>query len=314
MPLNIKTNLPAIKLLLENENIFVMDELRASTQDIRPLEILILNLMPIKEDTELELLRMLSNSPIQANIELLRIKSHTSKNTEQSHLNSHYVIFDDIKHKKFDGMIITGAPIEHLDFDEVTYIDELREILQWSKANVYSVFHICYGAMLGLNYHYGIKKVSLQQKLSGVYYHTICDKKEPLLRGMDDVFLAPHSRNSSIDENNLYSCKELDILSKSDMAGIYLIANKTRRQIFVLGHPEYSRHTLDNEYKRDLKKGLNPNIPYNYYPNDNPNNNPLLTWRAASNSLYTNWLNYYVYQATQYDITKINEKTTAFSK
>ncbi|WP_267522997.1 homoserine O-succinyltransferase [Campylobacter sp. MG1] len=313
MPLNIKTNLPAIKLLLENENIFVMDELRASSQDIRPLEILILNLMPVKEDTELELLRMLSNSPIQANIELLRIKSHNSKNTEQSHLNSHYVVFDEIKHRKFDGMIITGAPIEHLEFEEVKYIDELREILQWSRANVYSVFHICYGAMLGLYHHYGIKKIALKHKLSGVYWHSICDKKEPLLRGMDDVFLVPHSRNSSINEEQVINCKDLDILSKSDMAGLCLIASKNRRLIFVLGHPEYSRHTLDSEYKRDLNKGLNPSIPYNYYPDNNPNNAPLLTWRAASNCIYINWLNYYVYQATQYDLSKINEKTESFS-
>lgn len=305
MPLNIKTNLPAKKLLLEQENIFVMDELRANSQDIRPLEIVILNLMPIKEDTELELLRMLSNSPLQANVILLRIKSHVSKNTEQSHLNEHYVIFDDIKHKKFDGLIITGAPVEHLDFDEVSYIDELREIMEWSKSNVFSTFHICYGAMLGLNYHYGIRKVALSTKLSGVYEHTVTTKMEPLLRGLDDVFLAPHSRNSTIDEEQLKECDKLDILATSKMAGSYIIANKNRRQVFVLGHPEYSRLTLENEYKRDLAKGLNPTIPYNYYKDDNPENEPLLTWRAHANCIYTNWLNYYVYQTTLYDIEKL---------
>lgn len=305
MPLNVKTNLPAKRQLLENENIFVMDELRANSQDIRPLELVILNLMPIKEDTELELLRMLSNTPLQVKVTFLRIKSHTSKNTCQSHLNEHYKIFDDVKTQKFDGMIITGAPLEHLEFDEVSYFDELKEIMNWSKENVFSTLHICYGAMAGLYHHFGIKKTALSKKLSGVFYHYLCDKKDEILRGMDDVFLAPHSRHSGVDEEALKQNKKLKILAKSDKAGSYLISSDDRKQVFVLGHPEYSRHTLDNEYKRDKANGLDVDVPYNYYKDDNPENPPLLSWRAAANCVYINWLNYYVYQTTPYDINKI---------
>lgn len=305
MPVNIKTNLPA-KQALENENIFVMDEVRANSQDIRPLELIILNLMPIKEETELELLRMLSNTPLQVKITLLRIASHESKNTCENHLNEHYLVFDEIKHKKFDGMIITGAPLEHLEFNEVTYINELREILKWSKSNVFSTLHICYGAMIGLNYHYNISKIALEKKLSGVYKHLVIDNKDELLRGMDDEFLAPHSRHSGIDELALKNNEFLKVLASSDMAGSYLIRSLDKRQVFVLGHPEYSRKTLDNEYKRDLKNGLNVDIPYNYYENDDPNNEPKLTWRAHANCVYINWLNYYVYQSTPFEIDKIN--------
>lgn len=305
MPVNIKTNLPA-KQVLENENIFVMDEARANSQDIRPLELIILNLMPIKEETELELLRMLSNTPLQVKITLLRIASHESKNTCENHLNEHYLVFDEIKHKKFDGMIITGAPLEHLEFNEVTYIDELRAILKWSKSNVFSTLHICYGAMIGLNYHYNISKIALEKKLSGVYKHLVIDNKDELLRGMDDEFLAPHSRHSGIDELALKNNEFLKVLASSDMAGSYLIRSLDKRQVFVLGHPEYSRKTLDNEYKRDLKNGLNVDIPYNYYENDDSNNEPKLTWRAHANCVYINWLNYYVYQSTPFEIDKIN--------
>ncbi|MBT0882158.1 homoserine O-succinyltransferase [Campylobacter sp. RM12640] len=305
MPVNIKTNLPA-KVLLENENIFVMDEARANSQDIRPLELVILNLMPIKEETELELLRMLSNTPLQVKITLLRIASHESKNTCQSHLNEHYLVFDEIKHKKFDGMIITGAPLEQYEFSEITYYDELVSILEWSKSNVFSTLHICYGAMFGLNYHYNIAKIPLKKKLSGVFYHDVIDSKDEILRGIDDVFLAPHSRHSGIDELALANHKSLVILAKSDLAGSYLIRSSDRRQVFVLGHPEYSRTTLDNEYKRDIKNGLDVDIPYNYYKDDNPNNPPKLTWRAHANCVYINWLNYYVYQTTPFELDKLN--------
>lgn len=305
MPVNIKTKLPA-KQALENENIFVMDEARANSQDIRPLELIILNLMPIKEETELELLRMLSNTPLQVKITLLRIASHESKNTCENHLNEHYLVFDEIKHKKFDAMIITGAPLEQLEFNEVAYIDELRAILKWSKSNVFSTLHICYGAMIGLNYHYEISKIALEKKLSGVYKHLVIDNKDELLRGMDDEFLAPHSRHSGIDELALKNNSFLKVLASSDIAGSYLIRSLDKRQVFVLGHPEYSRKTLDNEYKRDLKNGLNVDIPYNYYENDDANNEPKLTWRAHANCLYINWLNYYVYQSTPFEIDKIN--------
>ena len=306
MPLNVKTNLPAKKQLLENENIFVMDEVRANSQDIRPLELVILNLMPIKEDTELELLRMLSNTPLQIKVKFLRIKSHASKNTCQSHLNEHYNIFDDIKNQKFDGMIITGAPLEQIDFEEVSYYEELKQIMDWSKDNVFSTLHICYGAMAGLYHHYKINKLPLEKKLSGVFWHYMLDSKDEIFRGMDDIFLAPHSRHSKIDEDALGKNQDLKILAKSDLAGSYLISSKNKRQVFVLGHPEYSRHTLDNEYKRDIKNGLDVDIPYNYYKDDNPENPPILSWRAAANCVYINWLNYYVYQTTPYDLSKIN--------
>ena len=299
MPIRTQNNLPA-KAVLENENIFVMDEDRAVSQDIRPLKIAILNLMPLKEDTEVQLLRALSNTPLQIDIVLLQTASYTSTHTSQSHLNQFYQTFDDIKEQKFDGMIITGAPIEHMEFEEVEYWDELTKIMDWTKTNVTSTFHICWGAQAGLYYHFGVRKVWLPEKISGVYMHKVDNRKIPLVRGFDDVFYAPHSRHTESSPEDIRKHKELVVLAESEEVGDLLVMTRDGRQIFVLGHLEYDRLTLDKEYKRDLGKGLNPSIPVNYYPNDNTEVRPNLTWRATSNCLYSNWLNYYVYQITPY--------------
>ena len=299
MPIRTQNELPA-KTVLENENIFVMDEERAITQDIRPLKIAILNLMPLKEETEVQLLRALSNTPLQIDIVLLQTASYQSTHTSQSHLNQFYLTFNDIKDSKFDGLIITGAPIEHMDFEQVEYWNELVEIMEWSKTNVTSTFHICWGAQVGLYYHFGVKKVWLDEKISGVYQHRVDNRKVPLVRGFDDVFMAPHSRHTASDPEAIRDCEDLVILAESDEVGDLLVMSKDGRQIFVLGHLEYDRMTLDKEYRRDLGKGLNPQIPDNYYPDNNPDKRPDLTWRATSNCLYSNWLNYYVYQITPY--------------
>lgn len=299
MPIRTQNNLPA-KAVLENENIFVMDEDRAVAQDIRPLKIAILNLMPLKEDTEVQLLRALSNTPLQIDIVLLQTASYTSTHTSQSHLNQFYQTFDEIKDQKFDGMIITGAPIEHMEFEEVEYWDELTTIMDWTKTNVTSTFHICWGAQAGLYYHFGVKKVWLPEKISGVYMHKVDNRKIPLVRGFDDVFFAPHSRHTESSPEDIRKHDELVVLAESDEVGDLLVMTKDGKQIFVLGHLEYDRLTLDKEYKRDMGKGLNPAIPANYYPDDNPEIRPNLTWRATSNCLYSNWLNYYVYQITPY--------------
>jgi len=301
MPIRIQNDLPA-KEILENENIFVMDEDRAVHQDIRPLKVVILNLMPKKEDTELQILRLLSNSPLQSDLTFLQMKSHVSKNTSASHLNKFYCYFDEIENQKFDGMIITGAPVEQIEFEEVDYWEELCRIMEWSKTNVTSTFHICWGAQAGLYYHFGLKKHMLPKKLSGVYKHKVMKRKEPLVRGFDDEFYAPHSRYTEVPAEDIHNCPALKVVAESEEAGVYLCLTEDGKQIFVTGHSEYDRYTLDSEYKRDLGKGINPDIPVNYYPDDNPENKPLLLWRSHSMNLYTNWLNYYVYQVTPYEL------------
>lgn len=299
MPIRTQNNLPA-KAVLENENIFVMDEDRAISQNIRPLEILILNLMPLKEDTEVQLLRALSNTPLQINITFLQTATYVSTHTAASHLNQFYLTFDNVKNRRFDGMIITGAPIEHLDFEQVDYWNELTEIMDWTKTNVTSTFHICWGAQAGLYYHFGVRKVWLDEKISGVYLHRVLNRKNPLVRGFDDVFMAPHSRHTASSPEDIRKCNDLVILATSDEVGDLLVMKKDGSQIFVLGHLEYDRLTLDREYKRDLAKGLNPRIPDNYYTDNDTQIRPYLTWRATSNCLYSNWLNYFVYQITPY--------------
>lgn len=300
MPIKIQSNLPA-KDILEKENIFVMDETRAMHQDIRPIEIAILNLMPLKEDTELHLLRSLSNTPLQVNVTFLHTESHESKNTSASHLNQFYKTPAQIKNKKLDGLIITGAPVENMEFEDVNYWQEIADLMEWSKTNVTSTLHICWGAQAGLYYHYGVKKFILDKKISGIFEHRVMNRKMEILRGFDDVFYAPHSRYTAIDEEKVRNDERLMVLAESDEAGMYLVKSVDNKQIFVLGHPEYDRMTLDAEYRRDIAKGLDIAVPKNYYPDDNPENMPLLTWRANANNLYTNWLNYYVYQVTPFE-------------
>lgn len=300
MPIKVKNNLPA-KKIMEKENIFMMDELRATTQDIRPLYIAVLNLMPLKEDTEVQLLRSLSNSPLQIQITFLTTESYIGTNTPTSHLNEFYQTFSDIKDKKFDGLIITGAPVEKLEYEDVDYWEELTQIMEWSKKNVTSTFHICWGAQAGLYYHYGIKKYLLPQKIVGVYEHQVHHRKEPLLRGFDDVFYAPHSRYTGVSMEAIEACEDLIVLADSKEVGEGIVASKDGKQIFVLGHLEYDRLTLDAEYQRDTKKFGSVPLPENYYPDDDPTKRPLLRWRSAANALYTNWINYYVYQNTPYE-------------
>lgn len=301
MPIRVQNDLP-VKEILEKENIFVMDEHRATHQDIRPIKIGLLNLMPLKEDTELQILRSLSNTPLQIDVSFVMVSSHESKNTSTSHLNKFYQRFEEIRKQKFDGFIITGAPVEQMPFEEVDYWEELKEIMEWSKTNVTSTLHLCWGAQAGLYYHYGIDKVQLGHKLFGVFKHRVLNRKIPLVRGFDDVFFAPHSRHTDVPAEKIRADERLTILAESEEAGAFLTMAQDGRQIFVMGHPEYDRVTLDVEYKRDLGKGLSIDIPKNYYENDDPENKPLLTWRAHANNLYTNWLNYYVYQVTPYDL------------
>ena len=301
MPIRVQNDLP-VKEILESENIFVMDEHRAMHQDIRPIKIGLLNLMPLKEDTELQILRSLSNTPIQVDVNFITVSNHQSKNTPTSHLNKFYQKFSEIKDQNFDGFIITGAPVEQMPFEEVDYWDELKEIMEWTKTHVTSTIHLCWGAQAAMYYHYGIDKVSLPEKVFGVYWHKVLNRKIPLVRGFDDVFLAPHSRHTEVPLDKVRADERITILAESDEAGLFLAMAEDGRQIFVMGHPEYDRVTLDKEYKRDVDKGLPIDIPKNYYPDNDPDNKPLLTWRATSNNLYTNWLNYYVYQATPYDM------------
>lgn len=303
MPIKIQSDLPA-KAELEEENIFVMDENRAISQNIRPLEIIVLNLMPIKQDTELQLLRGLSNTPLQIDVTFLQMSSHVSKNTSASHIKKFYQTFEEIKNNNYDGMIITGAPVEKLEFEEVNYWDELITVMEWSKKHVTSTIHICWGAQAGLYYHYGIKKELLPKKLSGVYKHRVMNRKEPLVRGFDDVFMAPHSRYTQASRQQILDNPRLKVLADSDEAGIYIVLGDGGKEIFVMGHPEYDRLTLDQEYKRDIDKGIEPDLPVNYYPDDDCNRKPLLSWRSHANNLYTNWLNYYVYQITPYDLNE----------
>lgn len=301
MPIRVQNDLP-VKEILERENIFVMDEHRATHQDIRPIKIGMLNLMPLKEDTELQLLRSLSNTPLQVDMTFVTVKSHESKNTSISHLNRFYETFDQIKERRFDGFIITGAPIEQMPFEEVDYWEELKEIMDWTKTHVTSTIHLCWGAQAALYYHYGIDKTPLDSKLFGVFRHRVMNRKIPLVRGFDDVFMAPHSRHTDVPIEKIRADKRLMILAESEKAGAFLVMAENGRQIFVMGHPEYDRVTLDEEYKRDKSKGLPIEVPENYYPGDDSEQKPLLTWRAHGNNLYSNWLNYYVYQVTPYDL------------
>ncbi|MGI5977929.1 MAG: homoserine O-acetyltransferase MetA [Oscillospiraceae bacterium] len=305
MPIRIPDSLPASKTL-ENENIFVITEYRAIHQDIRPLKLLILNLMPTKIITETQLLRMLSNTPLQVEIELLRTISHDAKNVDADHLESFYVSFDDIKNRFYDGMIITGAPVENLDFTEVDYWPELCEIMEWSKMHVHSTFHICWGAQAGLYYHYGIQKYSLPKKMFGIYSHRILKPTSPFFRGFDDSFNAPHSRYTEVRAEDIAKVPELELLAVSDEAGVFAVKNKKSRQFFIFGHPEYDRETLALEYRRDIEKGKQIDVPVHYFPDDDPSREPPMTWRAHAQLLYTNWLNYYVYQTTPYVINTIN--------
>lgn len=300
MPIRTQSDLPA-KEILEKENIFVMDENRAMHQDIRPISIAILNLMPLKEDTELQLLRSLSNTPLQVDITFLTVTSHESKNTSMSHLNKFYQTFDDIKEKRFDGLIITGAPVEKMEFEEVDYWEEVCTIMDWSKTHVTSTMHLCWDAQAGLYYHYGIKKHILDHKVFGIFDHRVMNRKVPLVRGFDDHFMAPHSRNTENRTEDIRAIKELTILAESEEAGVFLAIADEGRKIFVMGHPEYDRMTLDKEYKRDLEKGIEISLPKNYYPDDDASQKPNLQWRSHGNALYSNWLNYYVYQTTPYD-------------
>lgn len=300
MPIKTQNDLPA-KEILEKENVFVMDENRAVHQNIRQLEIAIVNLMPLKEETELQILRSLSNTPLQVNVTFITTKSHESTHTSVSHLNKFYQTFDEVKKQKFDGLIITGAPVELMEYEEVDYWDEICQIMEWSKEHAFSTLHLCWGAQAGLYYHYGIQKHVLDKKMFGVFRHYVKNRKVPLVRGFDDIFYAPHSRHTEVRKEDIEKCENLTILAESDEAGVFLVIDKTGKQIFVMGHPEYDRLTLDSEYKRDKNKGLPIDVPVNYYPNDDDTQKPVLTWRSHGNILYSNWLNYYVYQDVPYE-------------
>ncbi|MFA5358054.1 MAG: homoserine O-succinyltransferase [archaeon] len=303
MPINISDKLPA-KRVLDEENIFVMTHKRAIHQDIRPLEIAIMNLMPDKITTETQILRLIGNTPIQTQITLLHPKTYECRHTSKDHLVSFYKHFDDVKEKKFDGLIITGAPIEHLEFEEVFYWKELQKFMNWSKKNATSTLHICWGAQAGLYHHYGIKKYPLMEKMFGVFPHTIAKKNVKLLRGFDDVFYVPNSRHTEVRREDILKIKELEILSESKESGVYLVASKDRKQIFATGHSEYDPLTLKKEYDRDIAKGLPISVPKNYFPNDNPKREPVVNWRAHANLLFCNWMNYYVYQQTPFGLGK----------
>ncbi len=304
MPIKIPDSLPA-RATLEGENIFVMTEYRAIHQDMRPLNLLILNLMPTKIVTETQLLRKLSNSPLQVEVELLQMASHTSQNTDADHLSSFYTTFDQIKDRKYDGMIITGAPVENYDFTDVDYWPELCRIMDWTTTHVHSTLHVCWGAQAGLFYHYGIPKYSLKEKLFGVFPHIALKKQSPLFRGFDDVFYIPHSRHTENHEEDIRKIPELELLAVSEEAGVFAVKSEDNRRFFITGHPEYDPDTLSREYFRDVDKGLPIHVPRYYFPNDNPARPPIVRWRSAGQLFYTNWLNYYVYQTTPYDITQI---------
>ena len=307
MPIQIPNDLPATETL-QQENIFVMTENRAMSQDIRPLEIVLLNLMPTKVATETQFTRLLGNTPLQVKLELIHARSHIAKNVSQDHLLNFYKTFDDIKHRKFDGMVITGAPVENLPFEDVDYWQELCEIMEWSKTNVHSTIHICWGAQAGLYYHYGVKKYPLQEKMFGVFQHKADYKRSILLRGFDDQFWVPHSRHTTVDRSEIEAVPGLKILASSEEAGVYAVMSKGGRQIFVTGHSEYDADTLRNEYLRDKNLGLPIQVPKNYFPNDDDTQEPMVRWRGHANLLFSNWLNYFVYQTTPYDIMTIGKE------
>ena len=301
MPIKVPNDLP-VRAILEKENIFVMDENRAIHQDIRPIQILILNLMPIKEDTELQILRELSNTPLQIDCTFMRMRSHDSKNTSKSHLDTFYVTFDQIKRKHYDGMIVTGAPVELYEFEDVDYWDEISQIFSWINTHVTSTIYLCWAAQAAMYYYYGLQKKRLEKKMFGLFQHKVFNRKVPLVRGFDDQFLMPHSRYTDVPAKDIANCSELTILAQSKEAGVFLCMAENGRKIFVTGHPEYGRMQLRREYERDKKKGIEIDLPKNYFPDDDPGRRPPLVWRAHANNLYTNWLNYYVYQSTPYDL------------
>ena len=304
LPIRIDNELPA-KQSLEIENIFVMSNLRADTQDIRPLKIIILNLMPTKLETETQLLRLLSNSPLQVDVEFLQVASHEAKNVSKSHMDKFYQTFDEIKNNRYDGMIITGAPVEQLEYEEVDYWEELCTIMEWSKHNVYSTWHICWGAQAGLYYHYGIKKYPTEKKVFGVFPHYSLDETHPLMRGLDDIFFVPHSRHTEIRMPDIAKVKDLQIISYSEYSGVHIISDMACRKFFITGHSEYDRDTLAKEYFRDVEKGLDIEMPYNYFPNNDIKRVPQMNWKGAANILFSNWLNYFVYQKTPYDLSTL---------
>lgn len=304
MPIKIPNNLPAVNILAK-ENIFVMNETRASSQDIRPLRFVIVNLMPTKIETETQLLRLLSNTPLQMEITLLKMNSYISKNISEEHMKNFYKTFDDIKNEKFDGLIITGAPVETLEFEKVDYWKELTEILKWSNKHVFSTLYICWGAQAGLYYHYGIKKYPLKEKLFGIYPLKLNDSSIPLFRGFDEIFYIPQSRHTEVKEEDINKIEELEILAKSPEAGVSIVRTKDKRKIFVTGHMEYDRMTLANEYNRDIKLGKKIEVPFNYYPENNPEKIPLFTWRGHANLFFINWVNHHVYQETPYDLNEL---------
>ena len=304
MPINIPNGLPA-KQILESEKIFALEEDVARKQDIRPLRIVILNLMPKKIETETQILRLISKSPLQVDIDFMMVSNHVSKNTSADHLLKFYDDFSTLKKNRYDCLIITGAPVEHLEFEDVDYWDELCEIMEWSKTHVYSTLHICWGAQAGLFHHYGIDKHELPAKLSGVYGHRLEKPSSPLVRGLDDRFFAVHSRYTGVDEDAVREHPELEVVASSDEAGLYLVKSLDSRRFFVFGHPEYDADTLRLEYERDVRAGIDPDVPVNYFPDDDPAREPLCSWRAQAQLLYTNWLNYYVYQTTPYDVTRV---------
>ncbi len=306
MPIKIPKNLPAHDVMTE-ENIFVMEEGRAAAQDIRPLRVAVLNLMPTKITTEAQIIRVLSNTPLQIDLTLLTMETHKSLNTPEEHMSAFYRKFSEVKDQRFDGLIITGAPVENLEFDDVDYWDELCEIMKWSKKNVYSTLHICWAAQAGLFYHYGVPKYKLSEKMSGVFTHRNLAPAHPLLRGFDEEFKAPHSRHTEVRREDIEATGKLDILAESDEAGIYIVASKKRRLLYVTGHSEYDAVTLGLEYKRDVARGLEPKIPRHYFPDDDPAKQPLNVWRSHAHLLFSNWLNYFVYQNTPYDLAKIEE-------
>lgn len=304
MPIRISSELPAFKTLGE-ENIFVISGERAEHQDIRPLKVIILNIMPKKIETEIQLMRLLSNTPLQVDVELLQVASHTSRNTSSNHLEAFYTTFDKIRNNRYDGMIITGAPVELLDYEQVDYWEEICEIMEWSKTHVFSTLHICWAAQAGLYYHFGVPKYALDRKMFGIFPHKAEVENCLLLKGFDDVFLIPHSRNTEIRREDIDKVPQLEILTSSDLSGVHIVANRNGRQYFITGHSEYDRDTIANEYYRDIGKGIDMQIPYNYFPGDNPENTPVFSWRCTANLMFSNWLNYCVYQKTPYNLEEL---------